>query len=81
MAKKWWTGEGVGSGENPLGVVTETANGTERNGAGSDGGNGYYWQDTPADQQSNIRSGRNSVQPPAPPPDPFVMPAPARRRR
>lgn len=61
MAKKFWTGDLVPSGESPLGTVFENANGTVVNGKGDDGIN---WN---APQGSTISDGYNSVQPPPSP--------------
>lgn len=80
MAKGFWQGGLVKGGENPLGVVQETANGTVRNGAGDDGNNGSWEWNPPV--ESVVKSGRNSVQPPAAAPDTVVsVIAHTRRRR
>ena len=76
---KWWTGDIVPKGENPLGAVQETANGTVRNGRCDDGYQGNYEYIQP--EESYVHTGRNAVQPPTPPPDPFSVSVVAHVRR
>lgn len=70
----------VGRGENPYGQITEYANGTDRDGAGSDGGWGFEWpsQKTPEDAQALRQYSRDTMRPKLPPEPDFGI---VRRRR
>ena len=83
MARSPFNPSAVKPGENPYGQMTEYANGTDRDGQGSDGGWGYQWpsERTPEDAQALREYSRNSVRPKVQPEPDYVTAVPTVRRR